>query len=50
MGKIDPQGHLNGFCIIFNMFFNLIDVGWYKDNMKHGNWMQVQVWDMEVKQ
>jgi len=30
---------MNGFCVCYNGYVEIIDVGWYKNNLMHGNWM-----------
>jgi len=49
-GTVKPDGKMNGFCITFDTLQNLIHVGWYINNKRNGNWMQLKAWDMTVSE
>ena len=40
-GNIHSDLQLNGFCIIYSGRENVIGAGWYKNNLRHGNYMAV---------
>ena len=41
------DGKRNGWCITFVGFKNIINWGWYKDNLKNGNFWQFNLKTME---
>ena len=49
-GVITSDGKINGFCICFLGKWNTIDVGWFKNDKPHGNWMRIECTDFEVKE
>jgi len=38
---ITPNVQLNGFCVTTTGHSNSIAIGWYKNDMIHGNWMLI---------
>ena len=49
-GTFTPDGKRNGFCITYNGIQNEIYVGWYKNDVKTGNWMSLGAEDFSVKE
>ena len=47
-GTITPDCRINGFCISYIARTGMIEIGWYKNNIKHGNWMQIDGDDMMI--
>jgi len=43
-GIYTKDGKRNGWCITFNGYYNTINYGWYKDDLKEGNH-----WVLELK-
>ena len=41
---------MNGFCIVYIGFTNEIQVGWYNNNIIHGNYMTLDAEDMSIRQ
>ena len=39
---------MNGFCIGFSGKYNEIEMGWYQNDVVHGNWMKIKGDDMSV--
>ena len=42
------HGKMNGFCILYIGSINEIHVGWYKNNMAHGNYMSLSGTDLRI--
>ena len=40
-GIYSPDWKVNGWCISYIGYFNIIQIGWYKDNLRNGNWMSL---------
>ena len=40
---------MNGFCVTYLGMTKTIELGWYKGNRKHGNWMAIDTNDMSIK-
>ena len=49
-GMISADGKMNGFCICYNGYLDLIEVGWYQNNIVHGNWISFNASQMFVKE
>jgi len=39
---------INGFCVSFIGSMDKIHMGWYKNNLRNGNWMMIDGIDMSV--
>ena len=49
-GSITDDGKINGFCVTYLGVMQQIEVGWYKNSRKHGNWMCIDTKDMSVNE
>ena len=38
----------HGFCVSFSSHSNKITLGWYKNNVRNGNWMSLNGDDLEI--
>jgi len=48
-GMISEDGKMNGFCVTYLGIIKTIELGWFKGNRKHGNWMAINTNDMSIK-
>jgi len=49
-GNFTPNFKMNGFCVSFIGNANEIRIGWYKDNISHGNCMIINAQDLSLKE
>ena len=47
-GHFTPNFKMSGFCVTYLGNNNKISAGWYRNNVRHGNWMSLNGHDLSI--
>ena len=48
-GVVNTEGRRDGWCVKYSGYSDCIYVGWYKDGIRYGNYMEIDAKDMSIK-
>ena len=48
-GIINTEGQRDGWCVKYSGYTDIIYVGWYREGLRNGNYMEINAGDMSVR-